>query len=391
MVMIKKNYKGYISIFFFCTIISCSTKEETNKMKNNTIGNEKFIITKGQNSKEIVFNFKRIIPNEKSRKWIKMKVNSKFKIGGIKNELFLTPTNVRTDKLGNIYVLDNMDGSVKKFDESGKFIRKFGSKGEGPAEFSNAFSFDITKDGKVAIISDNDNKFVIFDDKNFIDYKTKLMPGRICFISSDEVVTFQLFDPFSHSVFKKTNIKSLEETNYQNILNKDSFDGGNFGMLPLLVGDIHSYHSHYMVYISQVMGYIVLYDKNGTIIKAFNLINKKDKTDLYENERINNLNASVVNFPKFEEELFLKTHVFGDNLFVLEILGERNLKNYIEKLEEQDYFVDIYSLKDCDYKFSVLLKDFGGIKTVYFTDTDLYMVKENTEIEVFEYQFEDVN
>ncbi len=42
---------------------------------------------------------------------------------------------VAVDPEGNIYVTDNMDCSIKKFDKNGKFLKKTGEKGEGPGEF----------------------------------------------------------------------------------------------------------------------------------------------------------------------------------------------------------------------------------------------------------------
>ena len=39
------------------------------------------------------------------------------------------------DENGNIYLVDSMDYSILKFNNSGKFLKKIRKKGEGPGEF----------------------------------------------------------------------------------------------------------------------------------------------------------------------------------------------------------------------------------------------------------------
>ena len=53
---------------------------------------------------------------------------------------------VCSDSMGNIYVSDMMDYSIKCFDSSGNFLRKAGRKGKGPGEFMGVRLISIYQD-----------------------------------------------------------------------------------------------------------------------------------------------------------------------------------------------------------------------------------------------------
>jgi hypothetical protein len=63
-----------------------------------------------------------------------------------KDVLFVGPVDVATDHSGHIFVLDFSDNNIKKFDDSGKFIKAIGRKGQGPGEFNMPLSFALAKD-----------------------------------------------------------------------------------------------------------------------------------------------------------------------------------------------------------------------------------------------------
>lgn len=56
-------------------------------------------------------------------------------IGGLDDQALFQWTGVATDGAGNIYVLDAMDFSLKKFGPDGRLLKKAGRKGQGPGEF----------------------------------------------------------------------------------------------------------------------------------------------------------------------------------------------------------------------------------------------------------------
>lgn len=57
-------------------------------------------------------------------------------IGNEESEELYQWAGICTDKKGNIYITDIMDYSIKKLDKFGKMIKKVGSKGKGPGEFT---------------------------------------------------------------------------------------------------------------------------------------------------------------------------------------------------------------------------------------------------------------
>ncbi len=59
------------------------------------------------------------------------------------SELLIKIGGIRTDKDGNIYMMELKHGKIFKFDQSGNFITTIGKKGEGPGEFRMAFNFFI--------------------------------------------------------------------------------------------------------------------------------------------------------------------------------------------------------------------------------------------------------
>jgi hypothetical protein len=57
-------------------------------------------------------------------------------IGGIDQDVLSQWADVVVDGQDDLFVTDDMDFSVKKFDAKGNLIKKAGRKGQGPGEFS---------------------------------------------------------------------------------------------------------------------------------------------------------------------------------------------------------------------------------------------------------------
>lgn len=335
---------------------------------------ERVAVILGNKEKEIRMNFRRVEYPVGQRNFLNYTAELDFKLGGIEEELFLYPARVKVDNEDNIYVLDIVDCAVKKFDSTGKFITKVGKKGKGPGEFSSAFDFDIYG-SKIAILNPNDNKFTVFDKNKtskLYEIKTTLFPTKLSFVSKDEIVILQSLDPIDTSPFIKINYLTENKLYYQNILDIESFDQ-NYGMLPFLVGSLHRYNSNKLVYISKVLGYVVIFNENQEIEKAFKLIDPPVYPLIKNKQR----SPSMVAFPLREEYLVLSSNIFNKNLYVL---SGQTFDNPTE------FFVDVYSIKEARYRFSFRVKSDVDIHSVYFTDKKFFLVKENTEIDVFNYK-----
>jgi hypothetical protein len=79
-------------------------------------------------------------------------------IGGEKKSadepLLANPMSLALDKKGNLYVLDIKNVAVKVFDPSGRFVRKFGRKGQGPGEFNTAFAINLAPNGDELMVQE---------------------------------------------------------------------------------------------------------------------------------------------------------------------------------------------------------------------------------------------
>lgn len=377
--------KQYIIIMIICISWGCN-KEQNDKLDlENSLRStkESIEVNIGNQKKEIKFNFNEVRKRSRTRDFRKYEIHSIFSIGGIDNETFLLPADIKIDKFGNIYVLDFLDCSVKKFDETGKYIKKYGKKGRGPGEFTNGFYFDVDEDGRIALINPNDNKFAVFDKEKVFEYKTKLTPGRVCFVTNNEVVTFQFMDPFSFSPFQRINYLQNDAIQYQNIFDTETINNEALGMLPFLIGDIHHTESNNLIYISSILGYVIVYSNEGLIKNVFKLIEDATSTGTEINKSKKG-NRNIINFPRKEEYIFASSNVFQDDLFVFLMPTEL-------QMEAEEFVVDIYSLSERSYKYSLLLKNIGIISKIFISDKRIYITKENTEVEVFKYKLKNDN
>lgn len=64
-----------------------------------------------------------------------IKVKEVLSIGDLEDDKLYQWVGVLSDSEHNIFVTDNMDYSIKKFDDQGNLLKKTGRKGEGPGEF----------------------------------------------------------------------------------------------------------------------------------------------------------------------------------------------------------------------------------------------------------------
>lgn len=74
------------------------------------------------------------------------------------------------DNKGNLYVVDNKKSNILKFDNNGKFIKKWGGKGQGPGEFPrNPIDISVIDSENKVIVFDGSGRLSIFDtDGNFM-------------------------------------------------------------------------------------------------------------------------------------------------------------------------------------------------------------------------------
>jgi DNA-binding beta-propeller fold protein YncE len=78
--------------------------------------------------------------------------------------LFNEPTDIAFDKAGNLYVSDGYGNSrVMKFDRTGRFLKSWGSHGNGPGEFDLPHTIVIDKDDRVYVGDRENQRIQVFD------------------------------------------------------------------------------------------------------------------------------------------------------------------------------------------------------------------------------------
>jgi len=84
---------------------------------------------------------------------------------GVPGSSFNRPTDVAWDRAGNIYIADGIgtNNRVAKFDKDGRFIKHWGSTGEGPGQFRGVKALAIDAQGNVYVADAGNKRIQVFD------------------------------------------------------------------------------------------------------------------------------------------------------------------------------------------------------------------------------------
>jgi len=135
------------------------------------------------------------------------KMLKEFSIGLRAEDALSNPISVKMDKLGNVYILDWGDLSIKKFSPEGRFTNKFGKgRGQGPGEFQNPTDFKIAMNGDVWICDPSAGIITIFNADGSIKQtmRPKSLPHRIVCLNTGDFILmstaktnhlFEIYDP----------------------------------------------------------------------------------------------------------------------------------------------------------------------------------------------------
>ena len=88
---------------------------------------------------------------------------SKFGKKGNKDGEFNEPRFLSVNKEGLLMVCDSRNHRVQVFEPSGKFVTKFGSEGSGRGELKNPFSTAILSDGRIGVCDLNNDRIQVFE------------------------------------------------------------------------------------------------------------------------------------------------------------------------------------------------------------------------------------
>jgi sugar lactone lactonase YvrE len=102
---------------------------------------------------------------------------------GAQSDVFNRPTDVAWDSAGNIFVADGLGNArVAKFNSKGVFVKSWGSKGAGQAQFGTVLGIAVDAQGNVYVADGENKRIQVFDnDGNFkAQYTNVGTPAAIC-------------------------------------------------------------------------------------------------------------------------------------------------------------------------------------------------------------------
>jgi serine/threonine protein kinase/sugar lactone lactonase YvrE len=91
-------------------------------------------------------------------------------------EFLKAPSSVTVSRSGNIYVVDSAASRIAIFDQSGRFLKSFGTAGKAKGEFSNPYGIAVSKNDEI-YIADTENSRIQVLDANGIVTKIFGRPG----------------------------------------------------------------------------------------------------------------------------------------------------------------------------------------------------------------------
>ncbi len=83
--------------------------------------------------------------------------------GGGAESVLNRPQFFDVDAQGNIFVMDWGDVDFKVFAPDGRFLRKFGKRGQGPGEFDIPAYFELADDGRIFLLSGRQHQLITLD------------------------------------------------------------------------------------------------------------------------------------------------------------------------------------------------------------------------------------
>lgn len=76
--------------------------------------------------------------------------------------MFLDPSEIEIDSEGNLYILEKLDSTIKKYNPSGHLIKKIGRQGQGPGEFVELSSIEINSKNEIFAYDSRLRKIEVF-------------------------------------------------------------------------------------------------------------------------------------------------------------------------------------------------------------------------------------
>jgi len=295
-------------------------------------------------------------PTHVEKKFVKL-VKIKEISSNINDEHFMVrPISLTVDNKGNIFVFDLRIKKIFKFDKNYKFVKVFGRKGQGPGEFGlNVCLIYFSKDGYL-YVGDNINKKIIkFDtDGNHIkDFKlpisANLYGGFLpvinndgdCFVLNGINSSIDAYNIYNKDIKNTYRLLNKNECNRSVVLKLRKQDYMFWSMLTM--SDL-SYDmildNRLIIYLARSSA-IYIYKKK-TLIKKF-YIWPKNALELYK-ERIEHRKKNLKKNDLLILYMFYDFFVDKDNekFFYLSCKGKGNKKEMLYKFDIEGNLIKIF-------------------------------------------------
>ena len=138
----------------------------------------------------------------------KLTLEKQWREYGDKQGQFKFPAMIASDKNSDIYIVDQHNHRIQKFDSEGNFILKWGERGEGPGQFNFPYGIATDSRGNVYVSDMNNNRIQKFkSDGEFVSTTGSYGTGRGEFkypygIAVDDIDILYVIDAFNYRIQK---------------------------------------------------------------------------------------------------------------------------------------------------------------------------------------------
>lgn len=131
-------------------------------------------------------------PNKPAEGVWDFNLTKNWQITNVENEVLARPDQIAVSEEENIYLMDGTVGIFYIFSKDGKFLKKFGPRGEGPGEVKHYMRFYLTKDG--IVVADVDRLHFFTKDGEYLKSQENFFFANRpeFFLNNDEFITFPL-------------------------------------------------------------------------------------------------------------------------------------------------------------------------------------------------------
>jgi len=138
---------------------------------------------------EEVIDGVRVVHNLQNNRFKPSELEVDLTIGvneGDENYMLLDPKDIDSDSLGNIYIVESANGTIRKFDRDGKFVSSIGRKGQGPGEFLELHSIEINNKDEIYAFDSNQRKIDVFNPAGELLKTIRMTRVRVLDFALDE-------------------------------------------------------------------------------------------------------------------------------------------------------------------------------------------------------------